>query len=232
MKIKIGIVSTTHIDLHNDKTSKDCLIDMANQINKEFLPFLINHNLNLQIGICLYGEAFQLNDGEYALGVVVGEYDKDIEATEMRQGNANNVWEKYISYLDTDKLRKLNEFDNHINNNNFDPQNLNVSELLEIRLDSTFQMNDGTLYETKRFIAATSDLRIEVYPQDHDPKHFHVISKQRGINARFDINTLKLINIKKGEIKPKDQKVIQQFFQTYPEILLKLKSEHSRLNDI
>ncbi|GAG28127.1 unnamed protein product, partial [marine sediment metagenome] len=58
--------------------------------------------------------------------------------------------------------------------------------------------------------------------------HFHVISKQRKINARFNIETLDYINMKEGIISPKDIKKIQNFFKTHPGPLKLLKDEYSR----
>jgi hypothetical protein len=70
---------------------------------------------------------------------------------------------------------------------------------------------DGRAYKIKRFIAATEDLQIEVYPKNHQPSHFHVILKQRDINARFDIHTLELVNMKEGKIKEGDIKKFKIF---------------------
>ena len=138
-------------------------------------------------------------------------------------------------YLDIENLMHIHEKNsmsrkkqNKVSISN--KSSLNVADLLETHLNSTQVLPNGTVYKIKRFIAKTGDLKIEVYPNDHYPPHFHIISKQRGINARFDIETLKYINTKQGKITPKDTKKIQNFFKTDPKILDFLRSEHLRLS--
>jgi len=105
-----------------------------------------------------------------------------------------------------------------------------ISEDLEQYLESTAIWSDGSVYEIKRYIGSISDLRIEIYPKDHLPAHFHVISKQRRINARFDITTLELINVKHGSISGDDVKKIQALPKTRPLVWGKLKKEFERMS--
>jgi len=230
MIIITGIASTTHIDRHNERMAKSALDGMAKQIKERFIPHLIEHDPNQHIGIILYGEVFQLKDGEYALGIVSGLFENKEEEFKTRQ--PNNVWQNYKKYLDIAELQKLKEQNHQSKEISSSLKKSNIGDLLEAHLDSTQVLPDGTVYEIKRFIASTGDLRIEVYPKDHNPPHFHVISKQRNIDARFDIETLNLINTKRGSIKEKDVKKIQNFFRTNPDILEKLKKEHERLNNV
>ncbi len=53
-----------------------------------------------------------------------------------------------------------------------------------------------------------------VYSNDHD-KHFHVIHKSRGIDARFSFPEIKLMNYKgfSNTISSKEEKVIIKFFK-------------------
>jgi hypothetical protein len=229
MKITIGIASTTHIDRHNERMAKSALDGMAEQIKERFIPQLIEHDLNQHIGVGLYGEVFQLKDGEYALGIVSGIFENEEERERYKTGQPNIVWQDYKKYLDIDELLKMNEQNYQASQINPSSKNSNIADLLETHLDSTQVLPDGTVYKIKRFIAATGDLRIEVYPKDHNPQHFHVISKQRGIDARFDIETLNLINTKQGTIRENDVRKIQNFFKTCPKCLEKLRSEHTRL---
>jgi hypothetical protein len=229
MKIITGIASTTHIDRHNDQMAKSALDSMAKQIKERFIPQLVEHDPNQHIGVILYGEVFQLKDGEYALGVVSGIFENNEEKEIFKTGQPNNIWQDYKKYLDIDTLLKLNEHNHQTKQINSSQKGLNIADLLETHLDSTQVLPDGTVYKTKRFIASTGDLRIEVYPKDHNPPHFHVISKQRGIDARFDIETLNLINTKQGTIRENDVRKIQNFFKIYPKCLEKLRSEYYRL---
>ena len=231
MNLTIGIASTTHIDRHNERMAKSALDDMAKQIKEKFIPQLIEHDPNQHIGVLLYGEVFRLKDGEYALGIVSGIFENKKEKERYKTGQPNDVWQNYKKYLNIDELLNFNKQNHQTIQNKPSSQGLNIADLLERHLDSTQVLPDGTVYKIKKFIAATGDLSIEVYPKDHYPQHFHVISKQREINARFDIKTLNLIDIKHGRIKQKDVKKIQNFFKTNPIILEKLKKEHARLNN-
>lgn len=228
MKIGIGIASTTHIDHHNERMAKSALDSMADQINKKYIPQLVEHNWNRHVGVLLYGEVFQLKDGEYALCVVTGLFENEDEKNEFKSGQSNKVWQNYKHYLNIEELSGLsNRKEPDLVSQNRIP--VNVADLLETHLDSTQVLPDGRVYKIKRFIVATGDLRIEAYPKDHEPSHFHVISKQRGINARFNIHSLELVNMKEGKIKKDDIKKIQDFFRKSPKILEKLKNEHKRL---
>lgn len=228
MKIGIGIASTTHIDRHNERMAKSALDGMADQIKGKYIPQLVEHDWNRHVGVLLYGEVFQLKDGEYALGVVAGLFENEDEKNKFKSGQPNKVWQNYKHYLNTEELIGLsNRKEPDLVSQNRIP--VNVADLLETHLDSTQVLPDGRVYKIKRFIAATGDLRIEVYPKDHEPSHFHVISKQRGINARFDIHTLELVNMKEGKIKKDDIKKIQDFFRISPTLLNRLRNEHSRM---
>lgn len=231
MKITTGIASTTHIDRHNERMAKSALDSMAEQIKDRFIPQLIEHDPNQHIGVLLYGEVFQLNDGEYALGIVSGIFENEQEKKDYKTGDSNKIWQDYKKYLDIDELVKMNEQNKQMAKAN-NPKQANIADLLETHLDSTQVLPNGTVYKIKRFIASTGDLKIEVYPKDHEPEHFHVISKQRKINARFDIKTLDHINNKQGSISSSDIKKIQNFFDTHPKMLEFLKNEHARLSNI
>lgn len=231
MKILSFIASTTHLDLHNERMAKSALDDGALQIRSKYIPYLINHDFNKQIGVLLCGKVIQLEDGEFALYVVFGIFENESEKQNYRLGSPNTVWKKYKRYLDnpiklSQKISRRKP-QKPLSNTKSD---LSIADLLETHLDSTQILPDGRVYKIKRFIVATGDLRIEVYPKDHRPKHFHVISKQRAINARFDLETLELIDTKSGKVKKDDIKKIQNLFETYPKARQKLESEYKRMN--
>ena len=232
MKIVTGIASTTHMDRHNERMSQLDLGGMARNINDKYIPFLIDHDWDRCIGIVLYGKVFRLNDGEYALGVVVGIYENDEEKGDFQVGKKNKTWSNFKDYLKQEeskfpvKSKTVNgSRDKHKNSESF-----NVADLLKVHLDSTQVLSGGVVYKIKKFIASTGDLRIEIYPNDHFPPHFHVISKQRKMNARFSLDTLELINTKAGKIRESDVKKVQNFFFLYPNLLNKLKEEYEKFN--
>ena len=53
-----------------------------------------------------------------------------------------------------------------------------------------------------------------IYSNDHD-RHFHVIHKEKGINARFSFPEIELINYKntRTSINSKEKKAITNFFK-------------------
>jgi hypothetical protein len=229
MKITIGIASTTHLDRHNERMAKSALEDMARQIKEKYKPQLVEHDWNKHVGVILYGEVFQLEDGEYALGIVSSLFENENERQSFKTGQANKVWQDYKKYLKTDELTLLANEKSLESKVVVNTRDKNIAELLETHLDSTKFMPNGIVYKIKRYIAATGDLRIEIYPKDHYPPHFHIISKQRGINARFSIETLDLISTKEGKIKESDVRKIKNFLLMSPDVLDKLRSEYRRL---
>ena len=230
MLITTGIASTTHLDRHYERTKKGDLDIIANHINTRFMPLLIEHDRNQQVGVQLYGEVFQLEDGEFALGIVSGVFKTAEEKLQLVTGEPNHVWQDFKKYLEIDKLRQKCAENSKKRKANTAIPDLNVADLLEIHLDSTQVSPDGTVYKIKRYIASSGDLQFHVYPKDHRPAHFHVISIQRKIDARFDVSTLQLINMKEGSIANADIKKIQSFFRIHPDILKKLQNEHMRMN--
>ncbi len=109
------------------------------------------------------------------------------------------------------------------------PETQTVADQLELHLDSTEIAPDGSVYLIKRRITSVGGLEIYVYPQDHDPPHFHVVSKQRKIDARFHLETLEVISMKRGEIRQKETRQIQDFFRTHPDALADLKVAYRQL---
>lgn len=63
----------------------------------------------------------------------------------------------------------------------------------------------------KQRIETIEHLEVIIYPNDHNPPHFHVKSKDLKIDAKFLIETGELY---KGEISKKDLKKIRAFYQS------------------
>lgn len=232
MELIVGIASTTHVDRHNERVSKSALESMSRQIREKYIPQLVNHDWDEYIGVVLYGEVFQLEDGEFALGVVCGIFEDESEKDSFLPEQKNTVWESCRELLDVDSLRLFSA--ERALELRTEPQFIRlrktVANRLETYLDSTGVAPDGTVYTTKFLVTSLNDLKIEVYPHDHAPKHFHVTSKQRGIDARFSIDTLEPISTKHGTISPRDIRKIQDYFVKRPDELERLISEHTRLN--
>jgi len=220
-----GIISTTHIDRHFERMSKECLEDMARQINTKYIPFRWNHQEDLNLGVVLCGKVINLTDSESALIAVIGWFETEKEKHEYVYGKSNTEYKKYLV-----ELGDISEFKDTLSGEKVElPSKISICDLLRIHLDSSKVLRDGSLIKIKRYIGSVDDLRIIVQTGDHPPPHFHVKSRQRGIDARFRLDTLELINVKKGSIKSRDIKKIKNFFETNPSILQKLKDEGDRI---
>jgi hypothetical protein len=104
-----------------------------------------------------------------------------------------------------------------------------IARGLESYLDSRVVDLDGSILLVKGRLDTVRDLEIVLYPKDHLPPHFHVISRQRGIDARLSIETLDVLSEKYGKIKSDDVKKVQGFYRDYPERYEVLKREYDRL---
>lgn len=61
---------------------------------------------------------------------------------------------------------------------------------------------------TKERVETIEDLQVIIYPNDHNPPHFHVLSKNREIDAKFTIENCELIS---GNMSSKNLKKIDAF---------------------
>ncbi len=77
-------------------------------------------------------------------------------------------------------------------------------------------------------VAKFGPFEMRVYSNDHD-KHFHVIHKSKGVNARFSFPQIELMNYKKSRntIGSKELKKICEFCKR-PEIFERLEKEFSK----
>jgi Domain of unknown function (DUF4160) len=231
MKIRGGIASTTHLDYHGQRMAKSALDQFAGQIKDRYIPLLIEHDFDRQIGVNLSARVVRLEDGEHALLIVSGIFEDDSEAAAFRSGEANAVWKRYESTLDDVETRVptlLSMAADWPSPEDAEyPQT--IAGQLELHLDSTSVAPDRSVGLIKQRIATIRDLEINVYPKDHEPAHFHVRSRQRNMDARFRIETLEFINEKRGKIKPKEIRQVQDFFEKNPAMYAQLKQEYERL---
>jgi len=236
MKITLGIASTTHVDLNNDKVTKNALDGMAKQIQESIIPCLLEHDSEKQLGILLYGEVFQLCDEEYALGVVYGIFENDEEGDEFEIGQPNTVWPNYKKYFNLDELKK-SQFTKSMQKQNiesFTENNSNEFDDIAEHLEEYFNENnirreDGRRFEIKAFIALHKGMKIFINSNDHTPPHFHVSSRQRNFNARFFLESLEFMSDKFGDISRNEIKAIQSFFKENPKQHQKLKDKYRQL---
>jgi hypothetical protein len=223
MKIITSIASTTHVDRHGERMTKGALEDMANQVNSKYIPFLIDHDFDQQIGILIFGKVTEVGHGEYALMVISGVFETKEEFFKYPIGSDNLIWKNYSEYLSfvPEDIRVVEEF----------PIPQTLEQKLEAYLDSTKILPNGDVYRIKHFVTNIGDLQVHVWPKDHDhPEHFHVISKQRNIDARFDLNSLEFLSNKSGVIRKKDIKIIKKFFQQNYRELSNLREKYRNMH--
>ena len=79
---------------------------------------------------------------------------------------------------------------------------------------------------TKERVKTIDNLQVIIYSNDHNPPHFHVISKDLKINAKFSIEKCELLS---GEISTKNLKKISAFYQS-PKGKIVLESIWSKKN--
>ncbi len=63
---------------------------------------------------------------------------------------------------------------------------------------------------TKERVETIDDIQVRIYPNDHIPAHFHVVSKNREIDAKFTIEKCELMS---GYMSSKNLKKINAFYQ-------------------
>jgi hypothetical protein len=84
----------------------------------------------------------------------------------------------------------------------------NYMELTESEIDLLLQQPN---IKSKERLATIKNLKVIIYSNDHNPPHFHVISKDYSINAKFLIENGELLS---GEMKSKDLKRIKAFYSS------------------
>lgn len=90
---------------------------------------------------------------------------------------------------------------------------MNTLEFLEMTLLYTInatQIYGGIAVETRKRVDNIGNLKIEIYPKEHAPCHFHV--KNANINASFRIDNCELI---KGKISNKNIAKVKYWYNKF-----------------
>ncbi|MBR7835756.1 DUF4160 domain-containing protein [Actinospica durhamensis] len=229
MQIMGGILSSTHVDAHQQRIAKSLLDQFAEQLNSEYVATLIEHDFERLAGVHFAGRVAEMADGEYALLGVIGLFEDATEAESFPVGAANTVAAEYDSILN-DLVEQLPTM--------LLPEESSIEEVtypdtvegqLAFHLDSTSVAPDGSVYLIKRRVTMVGSLEIRVYPKDHNPPHFHVHSDSRNVDARFHLETLEFLSANYGRLAPKEVRQVQDFFSRNPAAHAALKAEHERL---
>ncbi|PKP01668.1 MAG: hypothetical protein CVU11_14560 [Bacteroidetes bacterium HGW-Bacteroidetes-6] len=65
------------------------------------------------------------------------------------------------------------------------------------------------LYFTKEQVAKYRNMKLEIYPNDHPPAHFHVKSRDKSIDAKFRLDSGEYMS---GKITNQDKKAIFEYY--------------------
>jgi hypothetical protein len=224
-----GILSSTHVDAHQQRVAKELLDQFAERLNSQYVALLVEHDSGQLSGIHLAARVAEMVDGEYALLGVSGLFDEDGEAGRFPVGATNVAASGYDAILD-DLVEQLASM--------LLPEEASAEEFaypdtlegqLAFYLDSTSVAPDGSVYLIKRRVTMVGNLEIRVYPKDHEPPHFHVHSESRNIDARFHVETLEFLSANYWRLAPKEVKQVQDFFRKNPAAHAALKAEYDRL---
>jgi hypothetical protein len=106
-----------------------------------------------------------------------------------------------------------------------------LTPVLESFMNIDFNFENKSLQihnlETKERVDTVRNMKILIYPNDHNPPHFHVIAKDGSVNAKFTIDTCELIS---GTINSKDIKRIQAFHK-HPKTVIVLERFWNKRNN-
>ena len=202
---------------------------MSTRIRSVYIPLLVDHDFRQLIGVVLNSRVIDLGDGEYALLALSGVFDDDREASQFPRETANSVWHDFEADMDELEVAVRREYQPEKLEPREEAGTLGLAERLGIFLDTTEIAPDGSVYLVKRQVVSLGDLTVEVYA-DHEPPHFHVVSKQRDMNARFRLDTLEQYEMKSGQIRSGDVKRVQEYFINNSDEYERLKRMHRQMN--
>ncbi len=95
------------------------------------------------------------------------------------------------------------------------------AEVLSDLLTGGFAVwEDGSLYSIKQLVARVRGLEIRVYPNEHAPAHFHVVSPD--IDASFTIEDCAFI---RGNIDGREQRLVRWWYSRSREKLIQAWNE-------
>jgi len=133
MLTRVILASSTHLDLHHERMARSALESGARQIRKKYVPLLIEHDFDRQIGVLLNAKVAKLPDGEYGLFAVAGEFENANERITYKNGERNTVHERYVEELEgiEDRVSLSPAESLEVTPA---PRNLNIAEQLAIHL--------------------------------------------------------------------------------------------------
>jgi len=91
-----------------------------------------------------------------------------------------------------------------------------LAAVLEILLGGGFAVwTDGQLYSIKQLVARINGLKVEIFPKEHAPPHFHV--NAGDISATFAIDDCRLLS---GDIDGRSLRLVQWWYERGKPLLI------------
>lgn len=85
-----------------------------------------------------------------------------------------------------------------------------IEILINRYINQTNVWDDGTFMFIKQQLGKVRNMTIEMYPNDHNPPHFHVKARDLSIDVKFTIEKCELL---KGTISRKDRIRVEEFWK-------------------
>lgn len=157
------------------------------------------------------------------------DYYKELAEIEANRKAKNDNKELHYLYgqnveIATEILRILNDTEGDFDQYAYSEEDQREREIEEKYKDAIAWR--GPLL--RGIVSQFGGFELRVYSDDHD-KHFHVIHKERGVNARFSFPEIQLINYKNSgnTISSKQEKKIREYC-LQPEIFTKFVQEFKK----
>jgi hypothetical protein len=222
----IVIASTTHKDLHGMRMAKQVLDGFEQAVRQKYYPLQFNHDDDApRLGVMVSAKVFTLPDGETALGAAIIKHSSPELAALYPAGAANTVFDKFLPAVDIQALL----IGHQIKMMRYVEVKLTLEDQLEAFFQSHIVGPDGQIRTNKHLVTNIGSFQVVVWPEDHRPAHFHLISKPRNIDVSFTIHPVERLKDNIGKISNKQIKLVKLFFSTHPDELLKLHQAAVRL---
>jgi hypothetical protein len=170
------------------------------------------------------------------IGETIRQYEQDLknyyrELTEIEASRKVKNDDKELHYLHgqnvgiaSEILKNLNDTEGKFDQYAYSEEDLRERELEE-RYKDAIEWRGPLL---RGIVSQFGGFELRVYSDDHD-KHFHVIHKEKGINARFSFPEIQLINYKNSNntISSKQERKIREYC-LQPEISAKFDQEFKK----
>lgn len=120
---------------------------------------------------------------------------------------------------------------NHPQNNIKNTSEEFVFDVISADLNDQINKGCGQIFQKGIFPTGMNrGIKVYIYSGDHLPIHFHVKSPQRYLDAKFQLNPLRLIENKTSVRIEKDENFIVKYFTENSHLLREISNRFMELN--